>query len=159
MRRSLCALLIITIFLLAACKNVASPPALVTDGINCIVTAQGDEGTKRLRISRSGVSYEALFIHSDGTKGLGLTISPGGCQLDVYGVKKQIDITLVSHSLPVLIYAALNHDYSTDEYANGCYKCSDSCGEFAVWADEKGIISSINFTDYNYNLAFDYKTA
>ena len=150
---------IVFVMVITGCANRNIIPAPVTDGINCIVTAQMDDETQVLQVSRSGEIFDSVFLHSDGSKGLGLTVSPSGCFLDVYKVKKQIDIELVSHSLPALVYIALNHNYIDDLYNDGVYRCTDTCGDFEVCVGEDGIISKIIYLKYNYICEFDYKTA
>ena len=81
----------ITVVLLASCTKATTPPKPITDGITCSVTAKGETKTERLSVTRSGECYDAYFMHTDGTKGLGMSLSPSGCYLSFYKVKKQID--------------------------------------------------------------------
>ncbi len=152
-------LAMITVVLLASCTKATTPPKPITDGITCSVTAKGETKTERLSVTRSGECYDAYFMHTDGTKGLGMSISPSGCYLSFYKVKKQIDMQYISTSLPALIYTALNHDYTADSYSDGVYTSSDTCGKFQVWVGEDGLISKIDFISYKYICQFDYKTA
>lgn len=155
--RFVVALLIIAI--LTSCNKASVNPDPITDGISCIVTAKMNGTTQILQLTRSGEAFDSVFLHSDGSRGLGLTVSPSGCFIDVYKVKKQIDMEYISHSLPVLIYKALNHNFIDDVYSDGAYRCTDSCGEFEMYVGQDGVISKIIFLKYDYICDFDYKTA
>ena len=150
---------LLALVMLIGCNKTSQNPDPITDGISCVVTAQMNGSTQTLQLSRSGETFDSVFLHSDGSKGLGLTVSPSGCFLDVYKVKKQIDIEYVSHSLPALLYVALNHNFIDDVYSDGAYRCTDRCGEFEVYLGEDGVISKIIFLKYDYICDFDYKTA
>jgi len=155
--RFVVALLIIAI--LTSCNKASVNPDPITDGISCIVTAKMNGTTQILQLTRSGEAFDSVFLHSDGSRGLGLTVSPSGCFIDVYKVKKQIDMEYISHSLPGRIYKALNHNFIDDVYSDGAYRCTDSCGEFEMYVGQDGVISKIIFLKYDYICDFDYKTA
>ena len=110
---------LLALVMLIGCNKTSQNPDPITDGISCVVTAQMNGSTQTLQLSRVGETFDSVFLHSDGSKGLGLSVSPSGCFLDVYKVKKQIDIEYVSHSLPALLYVALNHNFIDDVYSDG----------------------------------------
>ncbi len=147
----------IIILILTACSSACDAPAPITDGITCLASLQSEgENPITLQVSRKGVEYVAQFVQG-GTQGLTVEISPKGCLLSFDGIQNQIDPKLISNSLPMLVYTALTHRYSAEEYNGECYSCSDECGSFSVWVDDGGVISAMKFNDFNYTLTFDYK--
>ena len=151
--------LIIAVFIFfTSCGDNALRPDPITDGISFVITTEGAD-TKTLQISRSGENFDAVFLHTDGTKGLGMSVSPSGCFINVFKLKKQIDFEYISTSIPALVYTALNHNFVDDDFKNGIYYCSDTCGDFEVSVGDDGVISKVNFVKYNYICNFDYKNA
>ncbi len=153
------AITLLCLILVGCSGNSPHKKLPITDGFECIVTAKGENSESRLSIKRNGESYKTIFLNEDGSRGTGMTVSPNGCAIEIFGLLKRIDFDYLSDSLPGLIYTALNHNYTSDKFDEGSYFCNDVCGDYILSIADDGTISSIKFLDYNYICYFDYRTA
>ena len=89
-------LVAVILILLCSCSSAKGAKVMpVTDGLNCIVRAKGENVEQVLSIKRNGETYEAIFQHDDGSRGMGMTVSPNGCAIEIFGLLKKIDFDYV----------------------------------------------------------------